>query len=184
MDKRNKRRILPRLSRRGKVLRNLLLILVCLFALWAGRDYPLPTAEMEFRRAERENLVAQPTEIQGIFETQWDRWVVGVGQEEVLVYQLGGWRLRGWPIEGTGPTLIPVPEMRTMEDQLWVAAVGVPPGAESARLELTTSCWYTPGWTLSAVRDIPGAGPGSHGGGKRPMRRRANPWRTAAFCST
>lgn len=48
---------LPRLSRGWKIVRNLAVTLVCLYGLWAWADYPLPTAELEFRRMERTHLL-------------------------------------------------------------------------------------------------------------------------------
>ena len=51
------KRKLPRLSRGWRTVRNLAVVLVCLYGLWAWADYPLPTAELEFRRLEREVLM-------------------------------------------------------------------------------------------------------------------------------
>ena len=48
----NRRFLWPRLGRRGKVVRNLLLCLVLLLLLWGEFAYPLPTREMNFRRME------------------------------------------------------------------------------------------------------------------------------------
>lgn len=50
---------LPRLSRGWRTVRNLAVVLACLYGLWAWADYPLPTAEMEFRRLERTHLLPQ-----------------------------------------------------------------------------------------------------------------------------
>lgn len=51
------KRKLPRLSRGWRTVRNLAVVLACLYALWAWADYPLPTAELEFRRLERTHLI-------------------------------------------------------------------------------------------------------------------------------
>ena len=69
---------LPRLSRRWKIIRNLALTLVCLYALWAWAGYPLPTAEMEFRRLERQSLMP-PSQVQGVFRLDQE-----IGRAHVL----------------------------------------------------------------------------------------------------
>ena len=51
------KRKLPRLSRGWRTVRNLAVVLVCLYGLWTWADYPLPTAELEFRRLERTHLL-------------------------------------------------------------------------------------------------------------------------------
>ena len=53
---------LPRLGRKGKIVRNLLLCLPLIGYLWVEGGCRMPTAEMEFRRAERRNLLP-PSEI-------------------------------------------------------------------------------------------------------------------------
>lgn len=68
--------ILPRLSRKGKILRNLLLAAVALYSIWAVGGYcPMPTEEMELRRLERQNLLG-PTEII-LHIPDEARWVTG-----------------------------------------------------------------------------------------------------------
>ena len=57
----SRRFILPRLGRKGKIVRNLALTLAFLGALWVGMGYPLP-AEMEFHRLERSSLL-RPSEV-------------------------------------------------------------------------------------------------------------------------
>lgn len=50
---------MPRLSRKGRVVRNLLVCLALLAVLWARYGYPLPTYEMNFRRMERLYMLPQ-----------------------------------------------------------------------------------------------------------------------------
>ena len=57
-----KLRFLPKLGRGGKIVRNLVLVAGLALVIWAQYGCPLPTLEMEFRRAERENLLP-PSEI-------------------------------------------------------------------------------------------------------------------------
>lgn len=57
-----KLQFLPRLGRGGKIVRNLVLVAGLALVIWAQYGCPLPTLEMEFRRAERANLLP-PSEI-------------------------------------------------------------------------------------------------------------------------
>lgn len=47
----------PRLGRRGKIARNLLVSLLLLLYIWGQFEYPLPFLTWEFRRLERVNLM-------------------------------------------------------------------------------------------------------------------------------
>lgn len=60
-------------SRRGRIGINLLLAAVLALVLWAEAGYPLPTAELEFRRLEQQNLVGE-TEILLEVPKQDSRW--------------------------------------------------------------------------------------------------------------
>lgn len=55
-------RFLPKLGRGGKIVRNLVLAAALALVIWAQYGCPLPTIDMEFRRAERQNLLL-PSEI-------------------------------------------------------------------------------------------------------------------------
>lgn len=79
----------PRLSRGGKTARNLLLALLLACAIWAQCGCPLPTAEMEFRRLGRENLLPRS-------ELLWRRH----GVSEVLVGRAEGRWVTGYLDEG------------------------------------------------------------------------------------
>lgn len=54
-----KRFLWPRLGRRGRTVRNLLVCLALLLWLWSAFSYPLPTREMNFRRLEHYFLLPQ-----------------------------------------------------------------------------------------------------------------------------
>lgn len=133
------RKRLPRLSRGWRIVRNLALTLVCLYALWARAGYPLPTAELEFRRLERKNLLPC-SEIQGIFRDSYgQRTVYGVQGDQVV---WGCRSLECWPREEAGPTLFPASEYRLYPNDLLFAAADVPEGTASARLDMTVDCWF------------------------------------------
>lgn len=138
-----KRRIrLPRLSRGWRTVRNLAVVLVCLYVLWARAGYPLPTAELEFRRLERENLLGR-SEIQGIFEGIYHhRTVFGTQGDQVLVSYYDFRTLEYWSREESGPTLFPASEFNPYPNELQFAAADLPEGTASARLEMTVDCWF------------------------------------------
>ena len=77
---------LPRLSRGGKVLRNLGAALLLAVLAWGFTEFRLPDPYLDFRRAERANWVG-PSEIQGVFQTKYDRWAVGTCGDQVLLHQ-------------------------------------------------------------------------------------------------
>ena len=63
---------LPRLSRRGKIVRNLLLCLPLAVLAWAGSGCPMPTLELEFRQLEGQYLLP-PSEILWNTQAEGDR---------------------------------------------------------------------------------------------------------------
>lgn len=132
---------LPRLSRGWRTVRNLAVVLACLYGLWAWADYPLPTAELEFRRLERQNLLP-PSELQGVFRDtcQNRRTVYGVLEDQVV---LGCGYLEYWPREENGPTLFPASNHFPRPAELLFAAADVPEGTTSARLDMSLDCWFT-----------------------------------------
>lgn len=139
-----KRRIrLPRLSRGWRIIRNLAVALVCLYALWARAGYPLPTPELEFRRLERENLLGR-SEIQGIFQaSSRDRTIFGTQGDQVLIGYHSGRTLESWPKEKSGPTLFLASKYNSsFTEELLIAAADLPEGTASARLDMTIDCWF------------------------------------------
>ena len=84
---------LPRLGRKGKIVRNLLLTAVFAACIWGQYGCPLPTAELNFRRLEHKYLM-EPSQIvfsqsgERDFQAEDGTWlslsrtaVVGVGEE-------------------------------------------------------------------------------------------------------
>ena len=64
----------PRLSRGQKTVRNFLLCVPMLVLFWGARGYPLPTAEMEFHRMERANLLPRSEIILNTRKSQDIQW--------------------------------------------------------------------------------------------------------------
>lgn len=120
----------PRLGRGGKTARNLLLTLILAALIWGQFGYPLPTAEMEFRRLERQNLLprseivlAPPTYRSYLTVSKEDRtfivrdgteltlrgrWFVGVTEDQAAAALVGESRISTVPLAETGPTLVPL----------------------------------------------------------------------------
>ena len=67
----------PRLTRTGRVIRNLAVVSLLLVLLWTWLCFPLPTRSMNFRRLERARLIA-PGEI--VYQTDWYRPRIFVDQ--------------------------------------------------------------------------------------------------------
>ncbi|MGO5021811.1 hypothetical protein ACTQ4E_01795 [Lawsonibacter sp. LCP25S3_G6] len=127
----------PKLSRGWKLVRNLALGAVGGYLLWSFWGYPLPTAEMTFRRLERQHLLS-PSEL--VFSTPEygqgtdaaskrdrmvealdgtklyleDCWFAGLTEESVVIASVerglllaGDGQLRGYARDG-GPLLLPL----------------------------------------------------------------------------
>lgn len=111
-----------------KIALNLLLTAGLLFSLWAYKDYPLPTTEMEFRRMERQGMLPKSeivfistreddvfTSVDGVDLVIGDRWVVGRHGANVVMANVGRqkpWRIGSsdidHPLNESGPTLVPL----------------------------------------------------------------------------
>lgn len=123
------------LSREKKLVVSLTVVLVAGLCLWGLAGYPLPTAEMEFRRLERSALLprsqivfATPelhrsalaisgsdrtvTALDGTELTLNGKWLVGVAEGRAAIAQVGrsGRDRRIWaiPLREDGPTLLPL----------------------------------------------------------------------------
>lgn len=97
----NRLKRLPRLSRGQKTLRNLILCALPLLYFWGLAGYPLPTAEMEFRRMEHIRLLPRSEIVfaaakggrdQPVYALDgtelWLRggpWFAGVGEEHAVL---------------------------------------------------------------------------------------------------
>ena len=180
-----KKRPFPRWSRGGKILRNLLLVLMLAVFLWGLNDFRVPGFRWQFRMVEQANW-ADPLDIQGEFESEYDRWILASGRDQLVFWTEGRSGLEYWPRAAEGPTLAPVPESRSVQGDVQVAAADVPEGTASARLELTVGCWYkrngTNGWTFDSRAEQPGDMPPLTSGGKRPTPPRGSPWRMGPSC--
>ena len=112
-----------KLTYRTKIAGSLLATLVLLFNLWAYYGYPLPTAELEFRRLERTNLLPRSEIVftaprstndlkpkNGPAFTLWNRWVVGTyGERAAVGYLEGKWSQIDVFALNDGPSPVPLP---------------------------------------------------------------------------
>lgn len=125
----------PRLSRGQKTVRNFLLCVPILIHFWGLWGYPLPTAEMEFRRMERTHLIpcgeivfASDKASKDLLYTSRgdrsvyaldgtelhlrDRWFVDLREGYAAAARVGAgdWDrdIQTVPLEAEGPTLLPL----------------------------------------------------------------------------
>lgn len=152
----SRRFILPRLGRKGKIVRNLALTLAFLGALWVGMGYPLP-AEMEFHRLERSSLL-RPSEVVARVEQEYGTCVVGFSENEAVAGDLEYDSLTLWPMPEEGTGLMPVPTRQSVSEGVYFLSLKAPEGAASARLEGEVSAWLvTTGARVSpVVLELPG----------------------------
>lgn len=154
---------LPRLGRRGKILRNLALTLVLLGLVWGALGCPLPPA-LAFHRLEL-RYMREPSQIVAQVEQNGDPFVVGFTPEEAVLGDLEGGSLTIWnrPEEGTG-LMVAAGRRNAYVPTTWLLSMGAPEGAVSARLELELSAWMTrigsDGELL--VLDLPGVRDGDY----------------------
>ena len=128
---------------RLRALRNGLLCVLLLAFLWQVKGCPLPTAEMEFHRRERQHL-ADESGIVLRCESEAEGWLgepamlVGVAARTVHTASRTH-RFNVWPKNPDGPTLVVLPSELALRPVLVVglAAVEPPEQAETARLTLT-----------------------------------------------
>ncbi|MGI5962248.1 MAG: hypothetical protein ACOX7N_00865 [Lawsonibacter sp.] len=134
------RRFFPRLGRKGKLLRNLVLSLVLFALVWAALDYPLP-ARMDFRRLERCYL-REPSRIVAQVDQEGDPFVIGFAEEEAVVGDLERERLSFWPFpqKGTG-LMVAVGFGKGCVSTTYLLSIKAPEEAVTSRLELEISAW-------------------------------------------
>ena len=130
---------LPRLGRRGKILRNLVLSLCFLALVWAALDFPLP-AVPAFHRLERSYL-RQPSQVVAQLRQEDGVYVVGVSQEDAVVGDMDYSILSAWPLSQDGVALIPIPTRMVTPEAVFFLALNTPQDTVSARLELELSAW-------------------------------------------
>lgn len=163
MDRRNKRRWLPKLGRKGRTLCNLTLALICLFAVWACAGYPLPTAQMRLQRAAGQQMLSGVEMGQPLRLDSGERLIVGYGRDWVMLYEdhLSGGITRCVREWRPGGTLLPA-EYRSStwnSSAVRILAVDVPEGTVRAVLTAHIRAQVKvkqPGW----------GGPGAGSGGE------------------
>ena len=128
-----------------RAVRNLLLSLLPLTALWYLKGYPLPTQEMEFRRLERQCLAGR-SEIIFRCESQGEAMLghpdMLLGVTDTAVHTSSdSHTLRVWPRDAGGPTLVTLPSELELQPVFTVglAVVDAPEGTAAARLTITLS---------------------------------------------
>ena len=89
---------LPRLGRRGKVIRNFILSAVLLILVWVALGSPLPPP-LAFRRLELRYL-REPSQIVAQVEQDGETYVVGFGEQEAVLGDLEGDSLSFWNFKG------------------------------------------------------------------------------------
>ena len=142
---------LPRLTRGQQAVLYLLLLPLVAVLLWGRSDFPIFDPCLNLRRAEMQNL-AGPSDIQGVVRNHSGSWAVGVYMDQVLLSPTPyGDRLCCWPRREEGPTLLPIPNSAfgvpaEAAEEIALAAVDLPQGTASARLEVELGCWYTEEW--------------------------------------
>lgn len=135
---------LPQLPRAWKIARNFAAAVVIPVLLWGKLSYPMPSPELDFRRAEQAAWVG-PSDIQLLGDENWQG--VGTYRDQVLI-QRGKYDLDYWPRNGERPTLVPC----------YGAILGVDPpkNTVSARLKARVSYYCLPrsnGGTAYASRE-------------------------------
>ena len=140
-----------RLGRRGKVMRNTLLALLCGFATWIGMGAPLFSTEGEFQRLQRENLMTEKAPLEGSYlegEGRSREQIALGANDAYLVYaNLTRGDLSLWPRQGEGPVLAPDPGAYGEIGSSgpfggWLLAAGAPEGTVRAEVTVALSCWY------------------------------------------
>lgn len=131
---------LPRLGRRGKILRNLAVSLLLLVLVWAALGAPLPSS-LDFHRLELRYL-REPSQIVAQVEQDGETYVVGFGEQEAVLGDLEGDSLSFWslPEEGTG-LMVAAGGRKVNVPTTWLLSMRAPKDAVTARLELELSAW-------------------------------------------
>lgn len=130
-----------------RALRNLAVTVLCLLLIWAESGYPLPTQEMEFRRAERQMLLERSAVIwtdQALAGSRTPAMLVGEARAAFHVYGLA--RLTVHPRHQGGTPLV-LPGDLPNEQGGWARDLAIlvpdpPEGAVSARMTLSVGHLY------------------------------------------
>ena len=76
---------IPKLSYKQKTLRNIVMMILLFVFVWMNEDYPMPTAEMNFRRLERRLLLGGSEIVLRIPGGTGDEIFVSRGETHILV---------------------------------------------------------------------------------------------------
>ena len=144
--------------RRGKAIRNLLLVLLLGAVIWGQLGKPLPTREMELHRAERECLI-DPSVVVFTCESEPERelgdpvMLVGVSGDTVQTSSRTH-RFNIWPKNPEGATLVVLPSELEYSPSFVAGLVAVEPPApaETARLTIGVSEGAGPLRTVSGEK--------------------------------
>ena len=141
------------LSHQTKMLGNLALALVLVFWVWACKGYPLPTAEMDFRRLERQNLLKPSEIVLNMPDGLGGDEVVGVGEEYVFAAETdgGGWYnfyLYEQNPEGVTPVFTAGSYSWFFEEEMRLRAIrgAVVPDMPEDAAESTLAIWENGEW--------------------------------------
>lgn len=123
---------------RLRFFRNLLVIALLWLAIWSANHYPLPTAEMEFRRAERQVIAPKSSIIWSLPDEKGRRPAIA-GLTPTAVHTYDGAFLTVWPRSQEGCTLVPLPRQHLYDspDDLIFLLLDPPKEAASVRLTIT-----------------------------------------------
>lgn len=140
---------LPRLGRRGKVIRNFILSAVLLALVWTALGSPLPPS-LAFHRLELRYL-REPSQIVAQVEQDGDTYVVGFAEQEAVLGDLEGGGLSFWklPEEGTG-LMVAAGQRAVNVSTTWLLSMNAPEEAVTAHLEMELSAWMV---KIGADRD-------------------------------
>lgn len=133
---------LPRLSRGGKIFKNLLLSALCIILAWGFADFRINDPYLSFRRAERANWVG-PAQIQAVFQGKYnDVWTVGTYGDQVLFHANDYQYFDYWHRRSEGTELVPAPNSYIRAGEAWIVAMDVPEGTAAAKLLMNITCHY------------------------------------------
>lgn len=106
---------------------------------WGMAGYPLPTAELEFRRLERTNLM-EPGENLRMFTFNANQYVTALTSEKLHIWREGAVQIDAYSLK-EGSILIPLENYFKYPERIGILAAGAPEEAATARLTLHTSAW-------------------------------------------
>ena len=121
------------LRRGGRTAVNFTLSVLVLLYFWGAAAYPLPTAEMEFRRMEQNQLL-RPSRTVRTFSAGGNRWFWSAEHGVLHLWRVGEERIRSYDLSDGG-VLLPLTDYVAVSDEVFFLAAGVP--EEAVRAEST-----------------------------------------------